>query len=141
MAASASLMMSNTSPKSVRHEKSFTIRNAPYTYLHLSLRHAHESATRAPLDAVTTRTYLTSALSQYLGLTGSAIAIDILMVAPREVLIRVPREDASIFVAALGQWMSAAANASFKVESMGEWLPGVAAAAEVPREKLFSMEG
>ncbi len=132
--------MSNASQTPIRHGKTFTIRNAPYTYLHLSLRHAHESDFFAPLDAVTARTYLTSALSQFLGLTGTAISIDILKVAAREVWIRVPRQDSSVVAAALGQWMSAAADVSFQVESMGEWLPGVVTGGEISREKLFSME-
>ena len=132
--------MSTVSEKPPRHERIFTIRNAPYTYFHLSLRHAHESATRAPLDAITARTYLTSALSQFLGLTGTAISIDILRVAPREVWIRVPREDANVVAASLGQWMNAAADVSFKVEGRGEWLAGVAAAGEIKSEKVFSME-
>src|SRR5271163_4408291 len=90
--------------ESVPKEMTYTLRGSPYTYLHLSLTNITKSTDRAALDDITARTYLTSALSQYLGLTGSAIPIDILKVADQDLWIRVPEQDASAVVAAVGQW-------------------------------------
>lgn len=60
----------------------FTTRNPRWSYLKLELisHHQQQKQTTA-LDALTTRTYLTSALSQFLGLTGSSIPVDILKVS------------------------------------------------------------
>lgn len=87
------------------------------------------------LDALTARTHLTSALSQFLGVTGTAISVDILKiesVSPPSssssssrkydpegrgrggggggvyLWIRVPREDASAVVAAMSSWIGGA---------------------------------
>ena len=123
-----------------RKEGRFTLRGAPYTYLHLSLTNIAEATPRVPLDAITARSYLTSALSQYLGLTGTAIPIDILKVTGQHFWIRVPREDASAVVVAIGQWANALVGVSLKVEARGEWLGGVVAVGEMRRERLFSLE-
>lgn len=127
-------------PKMLQQEKTFVIRSAPYTYLHLSLTHLPDTTRRAPLDAITTRSYLTSALSQFLGLTGSAISVDILDITERHVWIRVPREDASAVVAALGQWADPISGVSFKIEGHGQWLGGIVATGEARTKKLFSLE-
>lgn len=90
----------------------FTTRSPPWTYLKLQL--VLQPGTSSPvLDALTARKYLTSALSQFLGLTGTAIPIDILKidVAPESELppnilwVRVPREDAPAVVSALSSWI------------------------------------
>lgn len=122
------------------HEKSITLRNALYTYFHLTVKSLRNSTTRASLDAITARTYLTSALFETLGLTGSAIPIDILKVTDQHVWIRVPREDASVVAASLAQWINAGAGLSFKVEGKGEWLGGVVCMGEIERTQLFSLE-
>ena len=125
---------------SLRKEVRFTLRGAPYTYLHLSITKIAEPTPRVPLDAITARTYLTSALAQYLGLTGTAIPIDILKVTGQHFWIRVPREDASAVVVAVGQWANSLVGVSLKVEARGEWLGGVVAGGEMERNKLFSLE-
>lgn len=69
-----------------------------------------------PLDALTARTYLNSAFSQFLGLSGTAISVDILKIesTPPENIgasvkqllwIRVPRQDARAVVTALSSWV------------------------------------
>lgn len=82
-----------------------------------------------PLDSITARTYLTSALTQFLGLMGSSIGIDILKISDGGsdhvssdqalaagnknqnktdhplLWIRVPRDDAPAVVAALSSWV------------------------------------
>lgn len=73
-----------------------------------------------PLDPLSARTYLSSALSQFLGLTGTAIPIDILKIekgsSPTSkhdvVWIRVPREDASTVVSAVSSWIGSGNNST-----------------------------
>ncbi|KAI9791937.1 MAG: hypothetical protein M1816_003206 [Peltula sp. TS41687] len=90
----------------------FTIRHPQWSYLHLQLYPA------PPLDILTVRTHLTSALSRFLGLTGTAIPIDILKVSDdnnnnnndnrnkkRECWIRVPTDDLPAVMAAVGGWI------------------------------------
>ena len=125
--------------ESIPKEMTFTLRGSPYTYLHLSLTNISKSTDRAALDDITARTYLTSALSQYLGLTGSAIPIDILKVADQDLWIRVPEQDASAVVAAVGQWANVPLGITLKIEGRGEWLGGIVAGAETRRDKLFSL--
>lgn len=92
-----------------------------------------------PLDALSARTYLSSALSQFLGLTGTAIPIDILKIEPGSsssspstgsdksdcVWVRVPREDAAAVVAALSSWIGGGAsgtNVAWRVCAKGNYL-------------------
>ncbi|SLM38985.1 hypothetical protein LPUS_09401 [Lasallia pustulata] len=104
----------------------FTIRAPPYTYLHLSLfspsTPTHTATT--PLDALTARTHLASALSQFLGLTGTAISIDILHLSGPDVWIRVPREDGAAVVAALSAWVGdkEGSGVGWRVRGRAEWL-------------------
>lgn len=108
--------------------RSITIRNPPHIYLHLSLLASTlPSSNQPPVDTLTARTYLTSALSQFLGLTGTAIPIDFLKVEARDVWIRVPREDSAAVVGALSQWIGKDGGVSWRVKGKGEWLGAVAA--------------
>lgn len=111
----------------------FTLRDPPYTYFHLSV-HALNSQPGPPsertsthsLDEITARTYLTSALQQYLGVTGTAIALDILKVDGASVFIRVPSDDEAAVAAALSQWVSSGARAfGLRIRARGSWLGGV----------------
>ncbi|EKV10683.1 ribonuclease P/MRP protein subunit POP8 [Penicillium digitatum] len=97
----------------------FTSRNPPWTYLKLKLV-SQPGSTSQHLDAVSARTYLSSALSQFLGLTGAAIPIDILKIETGPpsttkldiVWIRVPREDASAVVSAVSSWIGSGNNSA-----------------------------
>lgn len=104
-----------------------TVRTPPYTYLHLSLLSSSSLPTCPPLDALTAHKYLNSALRQFLGITGTAIPIDILKVEARDVWIRVPREDGGAVVAALGSWVGSGdgGSVSWRVKGRGEWLGAV----------------
>ena len=126
--------------KRVQTEVTITLRDTPYSYLQLSVISIDGRVARHPLDAITARTYLTSALSQYLGLTGTAIPIDILKVTDQDFWVRVPKEDASAVVAAVGQWANALVGISLKIEGRGDWLGGVVAGGEMRRDNLFSLE-
>lgn len=117
-----------TKPMPHSSHDSITIRNPPYTYLHLILlTSTPASSSQPPLDLLTARTYLTSALSQYLGLTGTAIPIDFLNVEGQSVWIRVPREDGVALVGALSQWVGKEGDVSWRVKAKGEWLGSVVA--------------
>ncbi|BDD62076.1 hypothetical protein MAP00_007068 [Monascus purpureus] len=101
----------------------FTTRNPSWTYLKLQLVYQPGTPTaikNQPLDVLTARTYLTSAFSQFLGISGTAISVDILKidspaftaatVSPdmnpqKDVWIRVPRQDARAVVTALSSWV------------------------------------
>lgn len=112
-------------------QRKVTIRNPPFTYLHLTLLTSTFSvpiANSPPIDILTARAHLTSALSQFLGITGTAIPIDFLRVEGRNVWIRIPREDAVAVVGALSQWVGRDGGTSWKVNGKGEWLGVVAAA-------------
>lgn len=109
----------------------FTSRSPRWTYLHLRLyvnspsnymkkeiarritKYSISDHPQPPLDTLTTKTTLTSAQTQYLGLTGAAISVDIMHVIPdkREAWVRVPRDDASAVVAGLSSWVGSSASA------------------------------
>ncbi|KAI4853076.1 hypothetical protein E4T44_01065 [Aureobasidium sp. EXF-8845] len=99
----------------------FTIRNPPWSYLQLSL------ITNSPnhqLDALTAHLHLRAALSQFLGLHGTAIPIDILKLHNNNVHIRVPSEDASAVVIAVGGWVGKAGE-GWRVKNSASWGAGL----------------
>jgi ribonuclease P/MRP protein subunit POP8 len=100
-----------------------TITTPPFSFICLEL--VTDSATGTKLDELTVRTYITSALTQFLGLTGSSISVDILKVQGNECWIRVPREDLSPVIAATGGWVGGNGDGSkvgWKVKAKGNWL-------------------
>ena len=123
-------------PKEETPETSFTIRHPPYAYLYLTVKQLPPS-TATPLDEVTAHSYLRSALSQFLGLTGTAIPLDVLKVEGRDIWLRVAREDASAVVAAVSQWASVGQGVSLQVRARGTWLGAVM---ESTDRKLWTME-
>ncbi|PQE16652.1 ribonuclease P MRP subunit POP8 protein [Rutstroemia sp. NJR-2017a BBW] len=115
--------------KSLEHH-TLTISKPPYTYLHLRLITTSSSAQKTTLDELTAKSYLSSALTQFLGLTGSAIPIDILKTEGREVWIRTMREDGSAVVAAVGGWVRGVGGETegemgWRVVGRGNWLGGL----------------
>ncbi|CAI7581911.1 unnamed protein product [Penicillium manginii] len=125
----------------------FTSRNPPWTYLKLQLIPQPDVSSTQPLDALSARTYLSSALSQFLGITGTAIPIDILKVENKATTtsadqsissnttgnkydcawVRVPREDSAAVVAALSSWIGgggsgSGANVAWRVCAKGNYL-------------------
>ncbi|KAF2097048.1 hypothetical protein NA57DRAFT_77301 [Rhizodiscina lignyota] len=117
----------------------YTLRKPQWEYLHLSLHRSPPfSSTDDPLDALTARTHLTSSLQQFLGITGTAIPIDILKLEGHDVWVRVPREDASSVVVAVGGWASVqpgedgeSVTLGWRVKSRDEWLSRLAAGDEM----------
>jgi ribonuclease P/MRP protein subunit POP8 len=106
------------------HEISIKTIKAPlFSYACLEL--ISDSTSQIELDDLTLRSYITSSLTQFLGLTGSAISFDILKVEGRECWIRLPREDISLFLAAVGGWIGANeidGKIGWKVKGNGNWL-------------------
>ncbi|QGA16843.1 hypothetical protein EYB26_004513 [Talaromyces marneffei] len=116
-----------------QQQRRITSRNPQWTYFKLQLiPHSHHPIKNFVVDALTARTYLTSALSQFLGLMGTSIGIDILKIdnppssspPPPEqqrtkpspeypnVWIRVPRDDGAAVLAALSSWVGSLSSSS-----------------------------
>lgn len=131
-------VLSKTKEKEKPTETTFTLRHPPYTYLHLTVK---QLSTSAPidLDQVAAHSYLHSALLQFLGLTGTAIQLDLLKVAGRDIWLRVARDDASAVVAAVSQWASTGQGVSLQVKARGTWLGAVMAKGRTD-EKLWTLE-
>lgn len=97
----------------------FTIRNPPWAYVHL--QHLTSSSGNGPdLDPVTAHLHLTAALSQFLGLHGTAIPFDILKLEEQDVWIRLPAEDRSALVGAVGGWVSGNGE-GWRVDGWSSW--------------------
>ncbi|KAF2232065.1 hypothetical protein EV356DRAFT_534909 [Viridothelium virens] len=145
---SASKERKNNHSSSHKTHTGLSLSHPPYTYLHLSLISASSLSTSSlsgddpqtfqnspDLDALTIRTHLTAALSSFLGLTGSAIPIDILkysgpVTSQNDVWIRVPTEDESAVITALGAWAGRGGReeggmVGWRVKDTGSWLPGM----------------
>ncbi|KAJ5176993.1 uncharacterized protein N7482_002870 [Penicillium canariense] len=135
--AASSTAPKRKAPDSPSSTINFTSRNPPWTYLKLQLVSQPDATPSQPLDALSARTYLSSALSQFLGLTGTAIPIDILKVETGSlsttkgaskhdgVWVRVPRDDGAAVVAALSSWIGGSgsgASAAWRVCAKGNYL-------------------
>ncbi|KAF3053638.1 hypothetical protein E8E11_009633 [Didymella keratinophila] len=92
-----------------------TFRKPTWSYFHLTLvtpstASQTPSASAAPsesrdIDALTVSTLLVQPLNAYLGITGSAVPIDILHTRGRNAHVRIPRQDARAFRAGLSNWI------------------------------------
>lgn len=97
----------------------FTLREPEWAYIHLQ----HLSRTRpqdTALDEVTAHLHLTAALSQFLGLHGRAVPLDVLKLAGEDVWVRVPNGDRAAVVAAAGGWVSRDGEA-WRVKGWSSW--------------------
>ena len=117
-----------------------TLRNPSNTYLHLSL--ITTTTSQPPLDTVTILSYLRSALSQYLGLHGTAIPIDVLKVDDEDAYIRMPYDDGSAVVAAVSQWQSRDGKVALRVKGRSAWLGGLIGMSSSGKrgDKLWTLE-
>lgn len=99
-----------------------TLKSPQFAYAHLEIISA-TSDTILSLDELTVRQYLTSALKQFLGITGTAMPIDILKVSGREAWVRLPRQDLGTFAAAMTAWVGTGSSISgFRICAAGDWL-------------------
>ncbi|TKA24100.1 hypothetical protein B0A50_06840 [Salinomyces thailandicus] len=96
----------------------FTIRSPPWAYVHL--QHLSPPGGGTNLDAVTAHLHLSAALSQFLGLHGTAIPTDIMKLEGREVWIRIPAEDKTALIAAVGGWVSGKGE-GWRVKGASSW--------------------
>jgi len=114
-----------------------TIKASRFSYARLEL--TSDSTPQIDLDELTVRTHITSALTQFLGLTGSAISVDVLKVEGQVCWIRVPREDLSPVIAAVGGWTAGAeaeGKVGLKVSASGNWLSTLVG--DLDAEKLWN---
>ena len=103
-----------------------TIRSPPWTYFHLVLvtpASAGSESTGPALDDITVRMHLTSALSQFLGIAGTAIPVDILKVEGSDAWIRVPSPDSTAVNEALSGWVGN--DVAWRIKGRGCWLGGL----------------
>lgn len=117
-----------------------TLRRPPNVYLELVVTSTPRQGfpqTEVDTDEITLLNYLNSALKQYLGLTGTAIPLDILKVEGSHAWARLPAEDESAVVAALSQWASAR-GVALRVQSRSSWLGAVSR--KTDDDNLWSLE-
>jgi ribonuclease P/MRP protein subunit POP8 len=129
------MTQNQSAPKDIT--ATITLRNHPYSYFHLRFN-SLETQTQHPFDELTLRSYLTAALQQYLGLTGTAIPVDILKVEDQNAWIRVPSDDEIAVTAAITQWVGVQ-GVSLGIVARGTWLGGVLARGRRDR-KLWTLE-
>lgn len=101
-----------------------TIKQPPFSYAHLELV-SYESSTPLTLDNLQLKSYCTTALRQFLGITGAAISFDILKVQGSHGWVRLPRGDLGAFAAALTAWRGASddgVQVSLQVRQCADWL-------------------
>lgn len=103
-------------------QKTITIRNPPFSYLHLTLL----TPATTVVDLLTARAHLTSALQQFLGVTGTAIPVDFLKIEGCDVWVRVPREDGAAVVSAISGWVGGE-GVAWRIREKGDWLGAVVA--------------
>lgn len=96
----------------------YTIRSPPWVYIRL--QHLNSSTAPHDLDAVTAHLHLTAALSQFLGLHGAAIPFDILKLEGQDTWIRLPSEDRTALIAAVGGWVSGSGD-GWRVKGWSSW--------------------
>ncbi|KAL7812275.1 hypothetical protein V8C26DRAFT_407445 [Trichoderma gracile] len=103
-----------------------TIKAPPFSYIHLQLlTNPPEAAATLELDNLQVKSYCTAALRQFLGLTGTAIPLDVLKVEASECWIRVPRDDLGAFAAALTAWKGSSdggVDFLLRVKQCSDWL-------------------
>ncbi|KAL2135554.1 hypothetical protein VTI74DRAFT_8033 [Chaetomium olivicolor] len=111
-----------------------TLRSPPFAYAHLCLANPspptpqQHQQQHVPLDTLQIRSYLTSALRQFLGDTGAAMPIDILLTDGASVWVRVPREDLPAFAAGITAFPGLSSSnvggerMVLQVKACGDWL-------------------
>lgn len=100
-----------------------TVASPPFSYAHLEL--VTDGPGPVELDNLEVRSYCTAALRQFLGLTGEAIAIDILKTQGAECWLRVPRPDLASFAAAITAWKGVSEGGTWRIlriKQCSDWL-------------------
>lgn len=100
-----------------------TVKAPLFSYAHLEL--VTDSAEAVVLDNLQLKSFCSAALRQFLGLTGTAISIDILKVQGQHGWVRVPRPDLASFAAALTAWKGTSEGGTqcfLRVWQCSDWL-------------------
>ncbi|CAN9257793.1 unnamed protein product [Alternaria alternata] len=105
----------NAQEKQVHILHQSTFRKTAWSYFHLILltpgtaaippATASPDSTTTSLSPLLASSLLTHSLRSYLGITGTAIPIDMLKISERSVWVRIPRQDARAFRASLSGWV------------------------------------
>jgi ribonuclease P/MRP protein subunit POP8 len=122
---------SHSHSKSQQPTKTLTLRNPPWSYIRLQQYHHPQPS--GTLDALTAHIQITAALHQFLGVHGAAVPVDVLRLEGSEVWIRVPAEDRSALVAAVGGWVGRAGE-GWRVMGWSSWGAGAEGAKDGGRE-------
>jgi ribonuclease P/MRP protein subunit POP8 len=112
-------------PNASQTHHTATLRSPSWTYFHFSLYTTTppSPSSSLPLDAITVRRHITSALQRSFGLSGQAIPVDILKLEGDEVWIRVPVEDATAVHESLSSWVGTEMGGQrWAVKGRDEWL-------------------
>ncbi|KAJ9157121.1 hypothetical protein NKR19_g3883 [Coniochaeta hoffmannii] len=102
-----------------------SLRSPARAYAHLELI-TDPPQPAGGLDNLQVRSYVTAALRQFMGDHGAAVAVDILKVEGRECWLRLPREDVSLFAAAIAAFPGTAVGSGttgvLRMLACGDWL-------------------
>ncbi|KAI0422049.1 hypothetical protein F5X98DRAFT_191279 [Xylaria grammica] len=124
MTTDADASIANTLKMNKSHELAKCVIKAPsYSYAHLELFNARMS--QRELDALQVKSYCTAALKQFLGITGTAIPLDILKVEGESCWLRLPRDDLGAFAAAITAWQGTAqdgVHSTLRIRGCSDWL-------------------
>lgn len=111
--------------------KTLTLRNPTWSYIRLQQFQSPQNS--STLDALTAHIQITAALHQILGVHGAAVPVDVLKLEGSEVWIRVPAEDRSALVAAVGGWVGRAGE-GWRVMGWSSWSAGAEGGKDGGRE-------
>lgn len=111
---------SNSKPQQ-QPTKTLTLRNPTWSYIRLQQFQPPQNT--STLDALTAHIQITAALHQFLGVHGAAVPVDVLKLEGSDVWIRVPAEDRSAVVAAVGGWVGRAGE-GWRVMGWSSWSAG-----------------
>ncbi|TGJ79618.1 hypothetical protein E0Z10_g9152 [Xylaria hypoxylon] len=125
MATNADTSIANALKVNKSHELAkCTIKAPSYSYAHLELLNTEASKT-GDLDALQVKSYCTAALKQFLGITGTAIPLDILKVERQSCWLRLPRDDLGAFAAAITAWQGTTqddVHSTLRIIGCSDWL-------------------
>ncbi|RMY43167.1 hypothetical protein D0865_11442 [Hortaea werneckii] len=106
--------------RQARVANQFSINSSAHWGRRLYFTPAQIGSSEAKLDAVTAHLHLAASLSQFLGVHGTAISVDIIKLEGRDVWIRVPNQDSSAVIAAAGGWTSIKGE-GWRVKGSSSW--------------------
>jgi len=121
---------SNSKPQQIA-VKTLALRNPTWSYIRLHQFQPPQNS--SSLDALTAHIQITAALHQFLGVHGAAVPVDVLKLEGSEVWIRVPAEDRSALVAAVGGWVGRAGE-GWRVMGWSSWSAGAEGGKDGGRE-------